>query len=820
MRLVPLIISSLITIALVVVLNVQLPVGEGKTPKLGYFLSPQKGFWQNAEAVNAKFNGSLHFDGLQGKTEVYFDERLVPHVFADNSADAFFVQGYLHAKFRLWQMEFQTHAAAGRLSEVMGAKSNGTDFLGIDKFFRRLGMVYGAEQSLKAMEADTETKAALDAYTAGVNSYINSLSEDQYPFEYKLLGYKPEPWTNLKCALFLMYMSYDLTGGGNDFEMTNAKTVFTKDQFEKLYPYAYDTMHPIYPKTTVFPKPAFLPKIPASADSLYFNYKDSVDVGEQPEKPNKNNGSNNWAVDSIKTASGRPILCNDMHLGLNLPSLWYEMQISTPEYNVYGVSFSGAPSIIVGFNDSCAWGLTNAGRDVKDFYEVRFKDRSMKEYWYDSTWRLSTFRDEVIGIKGGTSDTEHIPITVWGPVMYDETYPNKLNTQKAYAIRWTALDSNTALKSFLLLDKAKNFEDYKQAVLYFKCPGQNFAFITKKGDCAMKEQGAFPAKWRRQGDFLMPGDNNDYRWQSLIPDSENIVMNNPHRGFVSSANQMPYDTSYPYYMSSPSFENFRNAVINHNLFEMQNITVEDMKRLQNDTYNLMAALSKPTLLYEIDSSQLNEDDKKFLEIFNEWNLRDDAGERGATIFTIWWDSLKNEVYGDELAQTQLPMPQVEDATLVQALERDSVYEFADNINTEQIENLRDVITSSFKKIIPVLKRAEESNLLAWGKFKDSGVRHLLKLAPLSRLHLNANGGDHVINAYEQYHGPSWRIIVELTDEPNAFGIYPGGQSGNPGSKYYDTFIDDYVAGKYYRLHLYRKEQLQQRNLGKIVFTQS
>ncbi|MGN6617555.1 MAG: penicillin acylase family protein [Ilyomonas sp.] len=820
MRIILFIISALITTALIVILNIQLPVNGGKTPRLGYFLSPQKGFWQNAEATNMMFDGNLHFKGLQGKTEVYFDERMVPHIYAENNRDAFFVQGYLHAKFRLWQMEFQTHAAAGRLSEIMGAESNGTDFLRIDKFFRRMGMVYGAEQSLKAMEADAETKTALDAYTAGVNNYINSLTEDEYPFEYKLLGYKPEPWTNLKCALFLMYMSYDLTGGGSDFEMTNAKTVFTRGQFEKLYPVAYDTMHPIYPSTTtVFPKPSVLPRIPSNADSLYFNYKDSADVGEQPRKPNRNNGSNNWAVDSSKTASKKPILCNDMHLDLNLPSLWYEIHISTPEYNVYGVSFPGAPSVIVGFNDSCAWGVTNAERDVKDFYEVKFRDSSMKEYWYDNEWRKSTFRDEVIKIKDKADDTERIAMTVWGPVMYDENYPDKLNTKKAYALSWTALDSNTALKTFLLLNKAKNFEDYKKALTYFVCPGQNFAFISKKGDCAIKQQAEFPAKWRRQGDFLMPGDNNDYRWQSIIPDSMNLVINNPPRGFISSANQMPYDTSYPYYQSG-TFESFRNAIINHNLFEMKSITTDDMKRLQTDTHNFMAELSKPALIKYIDSSQLNEDDKKYLQLFNSWNLRDDAAEQGATIFKIWWDSLKNEMYGDELAQSNLPLPEVEDATLAQALQKDSLYEFADNINTAQKETMRDVITASFKKIIPVLKDAETSNRLAWGKFKDSGVRHLLKLAALSRLHLNAGGGDHVINAYQQYNGPSWRIIVELTDEPNAFGIYPGGQSGNPGSKYYDTFISDYVAGNYYPLHLYSKEQMQQKNKGKISFSKS
>ena len=176
MRIIGCILSALITIALVYVLDIQLTLHGSKTPRFGFFLSPQTGFWQSAEPVNETFNGELKFPQLTGKTEVYFDERLVPHVYAENENDAWFIQGYLHAKFRLWQMDFQTYAAGGRLSEIMGDSSNGTNFLKIDKFFRRLGMVYAAEKSLHAMENDAPLKAACDAYTAGVNAYINSLT--------------------------------------------------------------------------------------------------------------------------------------------------------------------------------------------------------------------------------------------------------------------------------------------------------------------------------------------------------------------------------------------------------------------------------------------------------------------------------------------------------------------------------------------------------------------------------------------------------------------------------------------------------------------
>lgn len=822
MRIVPFIISAASTIALVVALNIQLPVNGGKTPRLGFFLSPSTGFWQNAEPVDEAFNANLKFDSLHGNAEVYFDERLVPHVFADNDADAFFIQGFLHAKFRLWQMEFETQAAAGRLSEIFGAEANGTNFLGVDKFFRRLGMVYGAENSLKEMEADEKTKTACDAYTAGVNAYIHSLDEAHYPFEFKLLDYKPEEWTNLKTALFLKYMSFDLAGFEEDFEKTNARSVFTKEQYEKLFPYGMDSLQPIVPDISNLINKGLGFPTPATVDSLYFNFKDSANVTDNI-KPNKQDGSNNWAVDGSKTQSGRPILCNDPHLGLNLPSLWYEMQISTPNFNAYGATFPAAPAVIIGFNDSCAFGFTNSERDVRDYYEIKFKDSAMSSYWFDGDWQETSFRDEVIHVRGKVDDTEHIAMTIFGPVMYDKNYPDKLNSGKAYACRWKAHDASNELLTFLNLDAAKNFNDYQNAIATYKCPGQNMIFASKAGDIAIKPQGEFPAKWKGQGDFIMPGFDSSYMWQSIVPDSANIVMHNPTRGFVSSANQYPYDTkNYPYYLGGSTFELFRGYVINRNLSSMQNITTTDMQQLQNSNYNLLAEMARPVFLKYLRQDALSDTAKKYLDIFTGWNLQNNATETGPTVFRLWWDSLVALMYNDEFAQTTLPLPDIDESTVIESLIKDSTYEFADDISTPQIETLYDDVSNAFNKIVPQLQEQAKQNKLEWSSYKDAAIRHLLKIEPLSRMHVASAGGSHIINAYEKTSGPSWKMIVELTDDTNAYGIYPGGQSGNPGSIYYDNFINDYLAGKYYSLHIMPKQAMQNQPglKGKLTFSKS
>ncbi len=810
MRIVPFLIFGVLTTALIVVLNSTLLLPA----PLGKLLSPQNGVWQNAEPTNANYNADLKFPQLKGKTEVYFDERLVPHVFAQNETDAYFVQGYLHAKFRLWQMEFQTHAAGGRLSEIVGKKA-----LQFDRDKRRLGMVYAAENALKVVEQDPQLIEVCNQYTAGVNAYIESLTESTLPLEYKLLGYKPEKWTNLKSALFIKYMALDLAGYENDFEMTNAKSVFSSADFDKIYPMIMDSLDPIIPKGTAFSPPGVEVKIPANADSVYFNYKDSNQIEEQ--KPNPDNGSNNWAVAGSKTKSGYPILANDPHLGLNLPSLWYEMQISTPSYNAYGASFPGAPSIIIGFNDSCAFGFTNGMRDVRDYFEVTFKDDSRKEYWFNNEWHATHFRIEKIKIKDSADYNDTVAYTNIGPVMYDKSFNGTRNTNnKYYAVRWAAHDPHNELKIFTLLNSAKNYNDYLNAIKYLATPGQNVVFASKNGDIALWAQGVFPAKWKRQGDFVMPGNDSTYFWQGMIPQEENPHMLNPERGFVSSANQMPTDSTYPYYLGG-NYPPYRGWEINKMLTKMENITPKDMMDLQTNNYNVFGEMALPVLVNHINYEQLNNQEQKYFNILKNWDHINAPNSTGATVFATVWDSLEVQVWSDDISQTELKLPWPHESTLLNNLLKDTAFKFIDNINTPEVETLNEVMTTAFKKAATELLNMDKNGLLEWAKHKDTKVMHLARLDAFSRLHLPIGGGSHTINAANGQHGPSWRMVVSLTPTTEAFGIYPGGQSGNPGSKFYDNFVSDWAIGKYYPLWVMKSSEAKdKRIIGTMSFSNS
>ena len=599
----------------------------------------------------------------------------------------------------------------------------------IDRNERRLGMVYAAEIAAKEIEADPVSKAEADAYTAGVNAYIGSLRESQLPVEYKLLNYKPEKWTNLKTCLFLKLMSWDLAGGENDFEYTNLRSTLGYETFAKMFPITQDSLDPIVPKDTAALSFATAVKAPDNSDSVYLHMDDTVNVSGM--KPDPDNGSNNWVVSGKKTKSGAPILCNDPHLGLNLPSLWFEMQLSTPSFNAYGASFPGAPGIIIGFNDSCAFGFTNAMRDVRDYYQIRFKDDSKKEYWYNGEWKAADMRYEHILQKGAPEFIDTIAYTVFGPVMYDKGFSNRRHTNgKYFAVRWKAHDPSNELRVFNTLDHAKNLADYKDALQYLHTPGQNCAFATKSGDIAITDQGEFPAKWKRQGDFIMEGIDSQYAWQSMIPSSENPQQINPPRGFVSSANQLPIDPAvYPYYLGG-EYPPYRAITINRYLAELKDITPEDMMKLQTDTYNSFAGMARPLLVKNIDIASLDENEKNYYDVLKAWDLHNDAESKGATIFVETWDSLTHIVWDDELGKTGEPSMYPFESTLLEGILRDSAYEFLDNVNTPEKETLVQDMTLAFKKAVVVCKQQEASGTLIWGKHKNTGHRASCQTAGL------------------------------------------------------------------------------------------
>jgi penicillin amidase len=778
-------ISVTITVALIWAMQTKF----GDIPPVGAFLNPATGFWQNAESKNTQPSKSLKLKGLRGKVTIQYDENRIPHIFAENDHDLYYAQGYVTAQERLWQMDIQTRSAAGRLSEVVGVKA-----LGVDRYHRRMGMVYGAENTLRGLMKDPAMNVVINAYMEGVNAYIHQLSPRNYPIEFKLLNYAPEEWKPINSAFLLKLMSETLSGGSNELAMTNVLNKFgakiTSDLFPD-YPMHEDPIIPIGTKWNFKPLP--IPQPPAS-------FKAQLIAGMKTKDRVEGIGSNNWAISGSKTATGFPILANDPHLDLTYPSIWYQVQLSAPGVNVYGVSLPGAPCVIIGYNQKISWGVTNVDADILDWYQVKFKDSSKNEYWYNNKWNKVTKRVEVIKVRGQKDIIDTVLYTIHGPVVYDNAgiaKGGRENVPVGNALRWVAHDESDEFKTFYLLNRGKNYADYREALRYFSAPAQNFVFASADNDIAITPNGKLPLKYKDQGKFILDGSDPANDWHGFIPFEQNPTVKNPPRGFVSSANQSSTDPTYPYYISWQFAPYERGKRINDCLRGMQKATIDSMRVLQTDSYSIRAQDMLPAMLKNLDASKLDDTQLAALKELKKWNRDYSTNSIGASIFNTWsnrfYRLVWNDNFGDE--KTLLNFPSWDKTEELLIKEPNSVW--FDDKRTPVKETATDILNRSFIVALDELTR-EHGKLgahWAWGKIKPFEVRHLASLEGFGSGNFESGGIGSTINALADGHGPSWRMVVQMGPQTKGYGILPGGQSGNPGSFFYDDMLQIWKEGK-------------------------
>jgi penicillin amidase len=341
------------------------------------------------------------------------------------------------------------------------------------------------------------------------------------------------------------------------------------------------------------------------------------------------------------------------------------------------------------------------------------------------------------------------------------------------------------------------------------CPGQNFVFASKSGDIAIWQQGKFPARWPDQGLYVMPGEDSTFFWQGYIPQTENPHAKNPERGFLESANQRAVDGTYPYFIPG-RYITPRGITIENTLASMQQVTVQDMMDLHQNYFNTLAEDVRPMLLKYVNRNALNATERRYLEMFEQWDLMADPDSKGQTIYECWFDTLQAAIWRDDLEQVKPSAPWPEEQTTLEWLMRDSTdLKFIDNRLTPQRETLEELVTTTLQITTKVLSEYERQGRLSWSPFKESSVNHLLRdaLPSFARKKLRVGGNGNIVNAITKSHGPSWRMLIHLTGETEAYGIYPGGQNGNPGSRFYDDYVDIWVSGKYNRLWLMKPEEV-------------
>lgn len=780
--------SVCVTIFLIYTLHFPNPMGREGIPALGKLLSPYQGFWQNTGEVSSSQYENLDLPGLLDDVTIVYDDRLVPHIFAQNHHDAYMAQGYVVAQHRLWQMDFVPRAAGGSIAEVLGEKA-----INYDKQQRRIGMMRSARLAVEAWQKNPEAYALLEAYAAGVNAYIKGLKPKNYPIEYKLMGYAPNEWTPLSTALFARRMAQTLNFRHHDLANSNALKQFGKQAFEDIFPEYNPKQSPVIPEGTPWDfKPVYVEK--DTSDGML---SELIPYSNFPMAP-EGIGSNNWAVAGNKTASGNPILCNDPHLNLTLPAIWYEMQIHTPEYNAYGVCLPGMPGIIIGFNEHVAWGMTNVGQDVTDWYKIKWANEAKTTYQFDGKEMPVTYEVETFKVKGNSKPVlDSIKYTHMGPIVYE----NLENGLHGLAMRWLSNSSPNPLEmeTFLGLNRAKSYEDYITALANYDFPAQNFAFASKSGDIAITVNGKFPIKNVESGRFIEDGSTEKSQWKGFIPHDQIPKIKNPERGFIASANQNSTAPDYPYYYYG-GFDDYRGRTINAALEKMSGITTEDMKNLQLSNFSILAQEGNEVQLRLLDKNQLNDTQLEWIGWLEQWDLKFDGKAKAPIIFWEWLQNTYRGLWDEVLPLSDsMEIQTPEWWRTIEMMEKDTASKYWDIVATSKVETPSEIVTQAFLKTYDELKEKFASENYNWEQHRGTYIAHLAQLAPFGRFNLPVGGFEQAPNAINKSHGPSWRMVVELGNEIKGYGVYPGGQSGNPASPYYDNMVDQWVNGEYNEL---------------------
>ncbi len=773
----------LFLVAFNALLNTRLVLDGTPVPPLGSFLSPQEGFWCNAEAVDGPRITEVKLRGLSAPVQVAWDESGVPHLFARNDSDLYRAQGYVVAQLRLWQLDFIARAAAGRISEVIGEQA-----LEFDRAQRRKGMGIGAEASAEALATDPLMGPLLKAYADGVNQYIDALHYRDLPLEFKLLSYRPEAWSPLRSTLIQQYMVENLSGSDRDVEDTHARAVLGPKLFDLLFPERPPGVVPTVPTDSIWP---FIPELIAPPPDYDPGTGFVIDThGSDPA-----NGSNNWSVHGSRTASGNALLANDTHLGLNFPPIWIPMQLSTPDHRVFGFTIPGACGVVIGHNDHAAFGVTNAPRDTRDWYRITWQGERRNSYLYNEEWLPVEYRVETYKVRGGKSVTDSIRITLHGPVMYDEHFGN-VPERAHLALRWMGHEVSMSQKALYLMNRVKDHAGYVEALRYFDAPAQNWVFASTAGDIAMRVQGRYPNKWKGQGRFVLDGTDPAHRWQGFIPHEHIATQVNPARGFVSSANQHSVDENYPYWFFNWHLEHYRNRSVNNALSTERHWNVDDMKELQHSAYDLKAAEGLDVMLPMLDTLPFDSMALATYHALASWDrlARHDGEEE--VLFQLWFDSVRAELW-KPLQEHPIPLGDPTHYNTIRIL--------ADSALRNTVELALDIDVQSIvqRGFILMLEARVANGPMTWGAMNNARVTHLARIPAFSREYLPVSGSGTAINAQRGNHGPSQRFVVELSSPPKAWYQLPGGLSGNPGSVHYDDLLPEWHSMTYREVHFLR-----------------
>ena len=772
--------------------------GAGPLPALGPAFNPTTGAWTMAADARVT-NETLHLAGLQQPVQVSLESNGTAHIVAQTDHDLFLATGYVHARFRLFQMDLLRRQGEGRLSEIIGKAA-----LDADRFELQLGLLRTAHLEWSRLSTGDPSRDALVAYAQGVNDRITEAeSAHQLDAMFALLGYQPLPWTPIDTLIVKGDMTQTLNFTDTPLAIAQLDRSLGADLTTEWFPVLPpNTQAPYdpgpYPAPTTGPIETMRQVTDAEASSAADLYRRLA--GLPPGLIATGGASNNWAVAGGKSASGGALLAGDPHLHLTLPAIWYQLSMDSPGYHASGVSIPGTPIILIGHNQHIAWSLTDAQDQQTFFYDEKEDPSHPGQYFWKGAWQTYKTAAYDIPVLGGATEHLTVKISVHGPVITERG--------QTTSVWWAGNLPSQDLGVLLQVGQASDWQGFREALRGWHSPTHNFVYADDRGNIGLISAGYYPLVAAGQPWLPMPGTGED-DVVGTVPYDAIPQVYDPPSGIVWSANQRQVTSDYPYYIGTASnfFDPGYRADEIHRVLALGTknggkLNAADMQALQTDTRDFLASEIVPVLLQALTTEKLSAQESAALDELKSWDYRMETGSVAATIWWTFWQAYLSETFDPWWKSRAVPFARSEvDDALGQDLEAwtlTSPTNRAFSAPGTGVRGALDVMRTAFHTTITTLARdlGSSQGSWNWGRIHSRVLENLAQISGLSYGPRSDRGDANTPLAagdFPSTHGPSWRMVVDW-GAGTFSGVYPGGQSENPASPWYTNRVDTWWSG--------------------------
>ena len=779
-----------------------------------------------------QYFGEIHSNKINSTIEVYRDSFAVPYIIADNDEDAAFALGFLHAQERMFTMDLIRRAGDGRLSEILGEKA-----IPFDKMFRTVGISRNIKKNL--YRYDSNVMKILQAYSNGVNTFLKE-RKGNYGIEFDVLGYQPEDWKPLHSLIVIKMMAWELNiSWWTDLSFAELiQKLGTEKVLEILPDYPQNAL------TIIADNFKHLPLINSSLVETDKAFRSFIGW------TGTHIGSNNWVVNDNKSVSGKPIIANDPHLAFSAPGKWYAAVIISKDWNAAGVTLPGVPGVVIGKGDNISWVLTNVMNDDSDFY-VEKLDSSKTKYLMDGQWQNLKIIKDTIKVKDGKDFAMEIKETHRGPII-SNIHPYKFIYNKddldipSISLRWSGNEFSDEMLAFYKINKAKNWNEFKDGVKYFGIPGQNFVYADAQGNIGYVMGARIPIRNSNNPTLVFDGTTSENDWKGFVPPQEIPTILNPAENFIASANNKTLK-DFKYHISNLWEPSSRIDRIRELLTYKEKHSPDDFKNYQMDNNSPYARKIVPYLINSFEGIKVKDKNLNIsLELFRKWNFEMDKYSQTPAIYSVFLKYLLKNIYydemGDDLYNRFVFLANVPYRSLLQILEKPESVWF-DDIKTSKKEKREEILRKSLSDALNYLEENFGNDLTnwQWGRMHKVTFKHSFS-GNFSLLDKYINigpfevGGDGTTinnteypfaksieeismfkhDEFDNVLGPSMRYVYDFANPDEFYLILTTGQSGNLMSDNYKDQSQSWLKGKYMKIRTDEESIRKNKNLMKII----